>query len=155
MGSFDLASVTRQQNLTKQDLRMMFQVGEYCSVLKVRSLNLTTFYRANANWTALVVVVLPATWNLGAESRDLSYLVSNGNLYRYDPQDHLFKVAYRFNARYLRYKLENVGDRVILSCARSAVAVAQINPPINNTNYSIWVFSWSRTLQRIEVVDNF
>ena len=155
MGSFDLTSVTRQQNLTKQDLRMMFHVGEYCSVLKVKSLNLTTFYRANANWTALVVVVLPATWDLGAESKDLSYLISNGNLYRYDPQDHLYKVAYRFNARYLRYKLENVGDRVILSCARSNVAVTHISPPINNTNYSIWVFSWSRTLQRMEVVDNF
>ena len=84
LGVIALTSFTQQSNLTTYDLRKMFKVGEHCRTLKFQTPNLTAFYRANANWTTLVLIALPPGARLQASSKDLTYLVLNNILYRYN-----------------------------------------------------------------------
>ena len=142
LGAVPLKSLSNDSNLTATDLRKMFHVGEECRTLKFRIHNRTMFYRASADWSTLILVILPPGARLQANSRDLRYLVLDHKIYRYHQKDHLYKSIYSFYHKYHRYDLRNVGDRVIVSGALTKVMNTSASPTLNFTNYTFWIFLW-------------
>jgi len=79
------------------------------------SLGIMAAYRANANWTAIHIIVLPTNWNLQTVSYDLSYAVANDTLYAYNPSAFQYEAKFTFQgAAGVTYNVRNTGGRILV-----------------------------------------
>ena len=69
----------------KQLIQAAMSVGGKCRVMTYvnPSLGIMAAYRANADWSAIHVIVLPS-WSLQSLSSDLSYAIANDTIYAYN-----------------------------------------------------------------------
>ena len=103
--------------VAKELIRAAMSVGGMCRVMTYNnpSLGIMAAYRANANWTAIHIIVLPTNRNLQTVSYDLSYAVANDTLYAYNPTTFQYEAKFAFlTFPGITYNIRNTGGRILV-----------------------------------------
>ena len=152
LGAVGLKNFTNLTNMTLANISRAISVGKDCRMISFRT-NITSIYMPNVNWTSLLKIAFPSDFKLQAKGKDMDYLVANHKLYRLNYRTSQYDSVFSFPVRYHRYNIKNLKDRVVVSGAKTKIAVNTVSPPINATNYTIHVFSYKTT--GMKLIDRF